>query len=81
MTDWITPFIILIGIVDRGNTLGIDSSNSMLEKISKFPGINGPIITSEFLTKLLDDISFNLFNEFSVSKTLRLTEIFNFFKS
>ena len=59
MTDWITPFIVLIGIVDKGNTLGIDSSNSILENVSKFLGINGPIITSEFLTKLLDDISFN----------------------
>ena len=51
------------------------------ERKGEFLGINGPIITSEFLIKSSDDMSFNLFNEFSVSKTLRLTEIFNSFKS
>ena len=52
-----------------------------IEKVSKFLGIIGPIITSELVIFSLLDICNILFLEFSVSKTLTLTEIFNFFKS
>ena len=81
VTVWTTPLRILIGIVDNGKTLGIDFKNSRLEKVSKFLGIIGPIITSELVIFSLLDICNILFLEFSVSKTLTLTEIFNFFKS
>ena len=67
--------------MDNGKTLGIDFKNSRLEKVSKFLGIIGPIITSELVIFSLLDICNILFLEFSVSKTLTLTEMFNFFKS
>ena len=65
--------------MDNGKTLGIDFKNSRLEKVSKFLGIIGPIITSELVIFSLLDICNILFLEFSVSKTLTLTEMFNFF--
>ena len=67
--------------MDNGKTLGIDFKNSRLEKVSKFLGIIGPIITSELVIFSLLDICNILFLEFSVSKTLTLNERFNFFRN